>query len=137
MLTMIKALILTLVAALSFGASVSVAAVAVAVQNPVTVENLAASSAVVPSSANDIAVSSSMVAATDCPGCLGRPGLDAVACKGGCPVPCASSIGTAVMPLAATVVRVLRSSRATWLTDARFRAGSGPPPDLTPPRLTV
>lgn len=73
----------------------------------------------------------------DCPGCPAQSGDDAVACKGGCPVPCAFSIGAAVMPVAATLIRSLQTALAPRLAATGFRAGVGPPPDLSPPRRIV
>lgn len=73
----------------------------------------------------------------DCPGCPAQTGAGAVACTGGCPVPCAFSIGAAVMPSATAVIWSSQSSLAPRLTEASFRAGSGPQPDLSPPRLMV
>ena len=119
---MIKALIIAFVAALSFGTSVSVADVTDAVPT------LGAASV------TEMAAISSIVGDTDCPDCMDQTERDVLACEGGCPVPCAFSIGSAVMPAAAAVNWSLRVSLAPSFADASFLAGVGPPPDLSPPR---
>lgn len=119
---MIKALIIAFVAALSFGTSVSVADVTDAVPT------LGAASV------TEIAAISSMVADTDCPDCIDQTERDVLACEGGCPVPCAFSIGSAVMPSATAVNWSLRVSLAPRFAVASFLAGVSPPPDLSPPR---
>jgi len=84
-----------------------------------------------------MAAGSATMADAACPECPAQTGSEGVACIGGCPVPCAYSIVAAVIPLGTAEIWSLHSSLASWFTEASFRAGSGPPPDLSPPRLTV